>query len=105
MLNHDLDVRTHLRTTSKMKALVNYMLDDKQRLLLKYSKTKCISLEAAQDRTNVQAQKDSFSNSKDAADIIFKELNQPNVSYGAIDDRFLKGLTETWVLEKEPLQN
>jgi len=34
--DHDLDIRTHLRTTAKTQGLVHSFLDDKQRLMLKY---------------------------------------------------------------------
>jgi hypothetical protein len=42
MLDKDLDVCTYIRTVSKVKGLVQAMLDDKQRIMLKYYKGRLI---------------------------------------------------------------
>ena len=40
----DLDIATHLKTVSKVKAMVSCLLDDKQRLMLKFTKHRSIDL-------------------------------------------------------------
>jgi hypothetical protein len=41
-LEHDLDIKTYLRTTSKVQGIVHSLLDDKQRMMLKYQKGRMI---------------------------------------------------------------
>jgi len=43
-LDHDLDVRSYLRAYSKVKGMVHSLLDDKQKLMLKYQRHRVVSV-------------------------------------------------------------
>ena len=85
-LEHDLDIKTYLRTTSKVQGIVHSLLDDKQRMMLKYQNGRMIS-----SNFKNKIFKTMLSDSKQVSLMLKERLNVNDLS--PVDLRFLKGLT------------
>lgn len=85
-LDHDLDIRTILRTNQKVQGLINSVLDDKQRVMLKFQMNRVISLNENDD--------DELPIVPNMAQTTEKMCQQMATgALGPVDRRLLKGLT------------
>ena len=122
MLEKDLDVTTHLKSLQKLKGMQMTMLDDKQKLMLKYQHNRVIQLvssdpsseadsEDSEERytskkayTPDQKYKELMNSPQEVANLIYRKVIDLQGKITETDLRMLKGLSRTWVLEQDPSQ-
>ena len=117
ILEKDLDVTTHLKSLQKLKGMQMTMLDDKQRMMLKYQHNRVIQLvssdpssenesEDSDERSNSkkptspeQKYKELMNSPQEVANLIYRRVIDSQGKITETDLRMLKGLSRTWVLE------